>query len=247
MAQPELTNERAIVSTFQNLIQERDSLGSAVIERQAEVAEHDLVIKTLEPLDGGRKCHRLVGEVLVERTVAEVLPAVKTNRDNLVGVSRPWLQRWGCRIARAGRRGRVLGGVVPHCRPGCTLSSCSSKESATAYSAASLSSPAAPNQHALLSSVRSVRLRFLNQSFTSPDAGWLFLACLQVAQSLEKALQAKQKEVLAFQQKYNIRIRGEGGEEQQQQPAAGGGAKKAPGSGSGSKGGNGAGGVLVSS
>lgn len=31
-----------------------------------------------------------------------------------------------------------------------------------------------------------------------------------MVQSLEKALQAKQKEVLAFQQKYNIRIRGEG-------------------------------------
>ncbi|GAX75243.1 hypothetical protein CEUSTIGMA_g2688.t1 [Chlamydomonas eustigma] len=52
-------------------------------ELSAEIAEHDVVMKTLEPMDATRKCFRLVGEVLVERTVGEVLPAVKKNRDNL--------------------------------------------------------------------------------------------------------------------------------------------------------------------
>ena len=37
----------------------------------------------MKPLDGNRKCFRQIGEVLVERTIAEVLPAVQTNRDNL--------------------------------------------------------------------------------------------------------------------------------------------------------------------
>jgi hypothetical protein len=41
----------------------------------AEAAEHDLVIKQLEPMDKTRKCYRLIGDVLVERTVAETLPA----------------------------------------------------------------------------------------------------------------------------------------------------------------------------
>lgn len=41
----------------------------------AEAAEHDLVIKQLEPMDKSRKCFRLIGDVLVERTVAETLPA----------------------------------------------------------------------------------------------------------------------------------------------------------------------------
>jgi hypothetical protein len=41
----------------------------------AEAAEHDLVIKQLEPMDKTRKCHRLIGDVLVERTVGETLPA----------------------------------------------------------------------------------------------------------------------------------------------------------------------------
>lgn len=42
-----------------------------------------LVIETLEPLPGDRKCFRLINGVLVERTVKEVLPALKTNSDGL--------------------------------------------------------------------------------------------------------------------------------------------------------------------
>ncbi|KAI7835553.1 hypothetical protein COHA_010547 [Chlorella ohadii] len=79
-------NEDEVVARFQQLLEERDQLTSMSLERQQEVAEHDLVIKTLEPLEAGRKCFRLVGEVLVERTVGEVLPAVKTNRDNLAAL-----------------------------------------------------------------------------------------------------------------------------------------------------------------
>ena len=42
------------------LLEERDQLTSMSLERQQEVAEHDLVIKTLEPLEAERKCFRLV-------------------------------------------------------------------------------------------------------------------------------------------------------------------------------------------
>ena len=35
-------------------------------------------------------------------------------------------------------------------------------------------------------------------------------ACLQLVSTYEKQLAAKQKEVLAYQQRYNIRIKGEG-------------------------------------
>jgi hypothetical protein len=42
---------------------------------RTEAAEHDLVIKQLEPMDKGRRCYRMIGDVLVERTVAETLPA----------------------------------------------------------------------------------------------------------------------------------------------------------------------------
>lgn len=42
-----------------------------------------LVIETLEPLPEDRKCFRMVNGVLVERTVKDVLPALKTNSDGL--------------------------------------------------------------------------------------------------------------------------------------------------------------------
>lgn len=42
-----------------------------------------LVIESLTPLPADRKCFRLINGVLVERTVKEVLPALKTNSDGL--------------------------------------------------------------------------------------------------------------------------------------------------------------------
>jgi prefoldin subunit 2 len=42
-----------------------------------------LVEETLAPLDENRRAFRLVGGILVERTVGEVLPSVITNRNNL--------------------------------------------------------------------------------------------------------------------------------------------------------------------
>lgn len=42
-----------------------------------------MVEETLAPLDEKRRAFRLVGGILVERTVGEVLPSVITNRNNL--------------------------------------------------------------------------------------------------------------------------------------------------------------------
>ena len=42
-----------------------------------------LVLETLEPLSGDRKCFRLINGVLVERTVKDVVPALKTNQEGL--------------------------------------------------------------------------------------------------------------------------------------------------------------------
>lgn len=43
-----------------------------------------LVIDTLKDVDPSRKCFRLVGGVLVERTVKEVLPALETNKEQVM-------------------------------------------------------------------------------------------------------------------------------------------------------------------
>ena len=42
-----------------------------------------LVLETLEPLSEDRKCFRLINGVLVERTVKDVKPALKTNQEGL--------------------------------------------------------------------------------------------------------------------------------------------------------------------
>lgn len=42
-----------------------------------------IVIETLKGVDGNRKCFRMVGGVLVERTVADVLPELQSNMEQL--------------------------------------------------------------------------------------------------------------------------------------------------------------------
>lgn len=41
------------------------------------------MLETLEPLAGNRKCFRMINGVLIERTVADVVPALKTNAEGL--------------------------------------------------------------------------------------------------------------------------------------------------------------------
>ncbi|KXT18688.1 hypothetical protein AC579_2708 [Pseudocercospora musae] len=50
---------------------------------EQEVEEHKLVLETLMPLPGDRKCFRMINGVLVERTVKDVLPALQTNAEGL--------------------------------------------------------------------------------------------------------------------------------------------------------------------
>jgi|EP00624_Nannochloropsis_granulata_P000446 prefoldin subunit 2 len=52
-------------------------------ELEQECSEHELVIQQLTPLDPSRKAYRLVGGVLMERTVAEVLPILRETASKL--------------------------------------------------------------------------------------------------------------------------------------------------------------------
>jgi prefoldin subunit 2 len=81
MAQHALSPE--VMAKYRELIQEAQQLLAKVTELEIERNEHKLVEDTLKPLDGNRRAFRLVGGVLVERTVAEVLPSVRSNRENL--------------------------------------------------------------------------------------------------------------------------------------------------------------------
>ena len=62
---------------------EMQSLIQNLTKFEMDRNEHRLVEETLEPLDPDRRAFRLVGGVLVERTVKEVLPTVKEHRNNV--------------------------------------------------------------------------------------------------------------------------------------------------------------------
>jgi prefoldin subunit 2 len=75
--------ENLIIQQFQQLRQELQGYNNKLMELEAEKRDHELVVQTIEPLESARKCYRLVGGVLVERTVGEVLPALKGNLENV--------------------------------------------------------------------------------------------------------------------------------------------------------------------
>lgn len=52
-------------------------------ELDLDKTEHELVMSALIPLDPARKCFRMIGGVVVERTVSEVLPAVLKNKESV--------------------------------------------------------------------------------------------------------------------------------------------------------------------
>ena len=74
---------QAAINKYNELVQEQQQLAQKISEFEMDGNEHKLVEETLAPLDPSRRAYRLVGEVLVERTVEEVLPSVKKNRENV--------------------------------------------------------------------------------------------------------------------------------------------------------------------
>lgn len=72
-----------VVSVGIQLMEEREGTAAGLLERQQDLDEHLLVLKTLKDNDGSKKAWRLVGDVLVERTVDTVLPEVIKNKENL--------------------------------------------------------------------------------------------------------------------------------------------------------------------
>nr|CAG4645292.1 EOG090X0L97 [Leptodora kindtii] len=78
-----ISNEE-IVQGFHKLRAEQRQLVNKLSEVEMDLNEHKLVIETLQSVDKDRRCYRMVGGVLVERTVKEVTPALTTNRDQMI-------------------------------------------------------------------------------------------------------------------------------------------------------------------
>ncbi|KAK9452413.1 Prefoldin subunit-domain-containing protein, partial [Limtongia smithiae] len=67
---------QAQYNTYKSTLQQ---LAQKIGELESEGDEHKLVLETLRPLPTTRKCFRMVGGVLVERTVGDVIPALEAN------------------------------------------------------------------------------------------------------------------------------------------------------------------------
>ncbi|OXU22090.1 prefoldin subunit 2 [Nasonia vitripennis] len=79
------TNEE-IYAGFQTLRNEQRVMANKLTEMEAELNEHRIVIDTLKNVDGKRKCYRMIGGILCERTVEEVMPTLLVNKDQLAKV-----------------------------------------------------------------------------------------------------------------------------------------------------------------
>lgn len=75
--------QEKIIGDFQILRNEQRNLASKLSTLEMDLKEHKTVIETLKTIDENRKCFRLIGGVLCERKVKDVLPQLVDNRENL--------------------------------------------------------------------------------------------------------------------------------------------------------------------
>ncbi len=78
-----MTDLQSQYDTYKNQLQQ---LAQKVGDLETENDEHSLVIGTLQPLPPSRKCFRMIGGILVERTVEDVLPQLEANQAGLTSV-----------------------------------------------------------------------------------------------------------------------------------------------------------------
>lgn len=91
----ELTQEQEqlIVQQYTKMYNEYKTRANRLAELEGDLHEHKfvffskdlhgyrIVLDTIKDLNKDRKCYRLAGGVLVERTIEEVVPAIEKNRD----------------------------------------------------------------------------------------------------------------------------------------------------------------------
>ncbi|KAJ6318625.1 hypothetical protein OIU76_014055 [Salix suchowensis] len=76
-------NEQVVANMYSAMRNELNQIYSKITELEMDVSEHSLVINAIQPLDPSRRCYRMIGGVLVERTIKEVLPAVLRNKEGI--------------------------------------------------------------------------------------------------------------------------------------------------------------------
>ncbi|KAL4162479.1 hypothetical protein PRNP1_003016 [Phytophthora ramorum] len=120
----EQITEQQVVATYKSLRAEVRQMAEKISELEVETTEHDRVIQTLNELPKDRNAYRMVGGVLVQRSVQEVLPAVTSNRDGIAQVlaqlnesikqkekaADEWQRKYNIQVQSSEGRARQTGG-----------------------------------------------------------------------------------------------------------------------------------------
>ncbi|KAI5205544.1 hypothetical protein AUEXF2481DRAFT_36383 [Aureobasidium subglaciale EXF-2481] len=86
--------QQELQAQYSNYKETLQAIAQKIGDVETEAEEHKLVLETLEPLPDDRKCFRMINGVLVERTVQDVLPQLKTNADGLRKVLEDLLKQY---------------------------------------------------------------------------------------------------------------------------------------------------------
>jgi len=79
---PKKSPEEAIAG-FNALRNEQRAIATKLYELDCDLNEHKVVVENLKNIDEGRKCFRMIGGILVEGTVKDVLPNLQVNIEQL--------------------------------------------------------------------------------------------------------------------------------------------------------------------
>jgi len=85
-------NNQEITAGYNKLRQEYAAVFRLILDMEEEKKEHLLVYDAIKPLDKDRKCWRLVGGVLVERTTGEVVPDLEVHVENINKMSEAYTE-----------------------------------------------------------------------------------------------------------------------------------------------------------
>jgi prefoldin subunit 2 len=77
---------KVVAARFNDQQRQSQSMRRKIAELDGELQDHVLVLQNLEPLAADRRCYRLIGGVLVERTVGEVRPKIEMNKERLLAI-----------------------------------------------------------------------------------------------------------------------------------------------------------------
>lgn len=73
----------AVIAGLQKLREQQKNIVVELSRVEEDKREHERVLEVLKPMEGDRKCYRMVGTTLVEHQISTVIPILETTLKNL--------------------------------------------------------------------------------------------------------------------------------------------------------------------